>query len=248
MPLFFTSPENIDEKKKTIMISGKEAKHITKSLRYKENEEILISDGIEKKYIAKIEIIDKDIIKCKIIHYYDTPLKTSPLRIILAQALLKNNKMDFVMQKATELGISKIIPFISSRTIPLIQQKSTDKKRERWQKIAFEASKQSERIHVPDIHPIIQFQELIRQTVTYDLPLIFWEDENTKPLKKVLKKNTKSSKIIYLIGPEWGFSKEEIESTKKANIVSTSLGKHVVRSETVAIFAMSIFNYHYLSN
>jgi len=106
MPLFFTSPENIDEK---------------------------------KKYIAKIEIIDKNVIKCKIIHYYDTPLKTSPLRIILAQALLKNNKMDFVMQKATELGISEIIPFISSRTIPLIQQKSADKKRERWQKIAFEA-------------------------------------------------------------------------------------------------------------
>ncbi len=104
------------------------------------------------------------------------------------------------------------------------------------------------KILLPDIHPIIQFQELIRQTVTYDLPLIFWEDENTKPLKKVLKKNTKSSKIIYLIGPEGGFSKEEIVSAKKANIISASLGKRVVRSETAAIFAMSIFNYHYLSN
>ena len=93
------------------------------------------------------------------------------------------------------------------------------------------------KILLPDIHPIIQFQELIRQTVTYDLPLIFWEDENTK-----------SSKIIYLIGPEGGFSKEEIVSAKKANIISASLGKRVVRSETAAIFAMSIFNYHYLSN
>ena len=122
------------------------------------------------------------------------------------------------------------------------------KKRERWQKIAFEASKQSERIHVPEIHPIIQFQELIKQTVIYDLPLIFWEDENVNTLKRVIKENSKYSKIIYLIGPEVGFSIEEVEAAKKANITSASLGKHVVRSETTAIFAISIFNYHYLSD
>ncbi|MEA2020867.1 MAG: RsmE family RNA methyltransferase [Candidatus Caldatribacteriota bacterium] len=78
--------------------------------------------------------------------------------------------------------------------------------------------------------------------------MIFWEDENANTIKRVIKENPKSLKIIYLIGPEGGFSIEEVEVAKKANITSASLGKHVVRSETADIFAISIFNYHYLSD
>jgi len=245
MPLFFISPRNIDEKNKAIVISGKEARHITKSLRHRENEEILLSDGIEKKYVAKIKNIENELIECSIIYTIEDSKNDLPVKIILAQAILKKNKMEWVIQKATELGISEIIPFTSSRTIPLIQEKREDKKMERWQKIAIEASKQSERIRVPRIHTIIHYNELLKETEKHDFSLIFWEDEKHNTIKKVLNKKQKTNKIIYIIGPEGGFSLEEISLAKNRDISLVSLGKYVVRSETAAIFALSIFNYHY---
>jgi len=245
MPLFFVSPENIDEKKKIVTISGSEAKHITKSLRHKEKDEILITDGIKNRYLVKIENIEKENICCKIIHTFNHLSKPLPIKISLAQALLKKNKMDFVIQKATELGIHDIIPFTSSRTIPLIGKKSAEKKQERWQKIALEASKQSERMHVPEVQPIISFKELLKKTSNYDWSMIFWEEENVHNIKEVLQKRLKPSNMIYFIGPEGGFSEKEMQLARKANVFPVSLGEYVVRSETAAIFAMSVFNYYY---
>jgi len=247
MSLFFVLPENVDEVKSIITISGEEARHIAKSLRHKENDEIFIADGIRNKYHVRIKKITNNSIICEIIDKNKGPLKHSSLKITLAQAILKKNKMDFVIQKATELGIHDIIPFTSSRTIPIIGKNNIEKKRERWQKIAYEASKQSERMHIPKIHTIISLNDLLKQSNHYDLSIVFWEKENSLNLKELLQRETNHNKIVYFIGPEGGFSKDEIDKAEKENALPVSMGKTIIKSETASIFAISVFNYHYFT-
>jgi len=243
MPLFFALPENISESEKVILIYGKDAKHIIKSLRYKKNDEILIANGKGNKYITIIESIESNLIKCKIIKSISTPLNTHPTKVVLAQALVKSNKMDFIVQKSTELGINAIIPFISSRTIPIINRNNLEKKQRRWQKIAYEASKQSERSIIPEISSIITFNELLNKSANFDLPLLFWENERSINLKDILTSLPKPDTILGLIGPEGGFSEEEIRIAKEAGLTAVSLGNHYLRSETAALFVLSVITY-----
>jgi len=243
MPLFFAPPENIRESEKVILIHGKEAKHIIKSLRHKKNDQILISDGKGNKYITRIESIENNLIRCKIIKSVSARINPSITKITLAQSLLKNNKMDFITQKSSELGIHAIIPFISSRTIPIINQDNFDKKQKRWQKIVYEASKQSERSIIPEISPIIRFKELLKKSANFDLSLIFWENEMSNNLKNVITYSHKPDTILCVIGPEGGFSDEEIKIAKEANLTSVSLGNHYLRSETAALFVLSVITY-----
>ncbi len=243
MPLFFAASKNIKESEKVILIQGKEAKHIHKSLRYKKNDEILISDGKGNKYITKIEYIENNLIKCKIVKSVSAQINPLITKITLAQSLLKSNKMDFIIQKSSELGIHTFIPFISSRTIPIINQDNLEKKQKRWQKIAYEASKQSERAVIPEIYPIIRFDELLKKSANFDLSLIFWENEISNKLKKVINSSHQPDTILCVIGPEGGFSDEEIKIAKEANLISVGLGNHYLRSETAALFVLSVISY-----
>ena len=151
--------------------------------------------------------------------------------------------MDFIVQKSTELGINAIIPFISSRTIPIINRNNLEKKQRRWQKIAYEASKQSERSIIPEISSIITFNELLNKSANFDLPLLFWENERSINLKDILTSLPKPDTILGLIGPEGGFSEEEIRIAKEAGLTSVSLGNHYLRSETAALFVLSLITY-----
>ncbi|MEN3189423.1 MAG: RsmE family RNA methyltransferase [Atribacterota bacterium] len=243
MPLFFTAPENIRKSEKIILIYGNEARHIIKSLRYKKNDQILISDGKGNKYISIIDNYKHQVLQCKIVRSIPDNLNSGISKIVLAQSILKSNKMDFIIQKSTELGITSIIPFISSRTIPMVSSINFDKKLKRWQKIAYESSKQSERTIIPEILPIISFKELLKNTANFNLTLIFWENERSTNLKDVITSSPKPNKILCLIGPEGGFSDEEIKLAKDAGLKSVSLGDHYLRSETAAIFVLSVITY-----
>ena len=244
MPLFFVSPENIKEDEKTFLIQGEDSKHIVKSLRYKENDKILITDGKGNKYLAKIDCIENNLITGKIVNAISASIDPIATRITMAQALVKSHKMDFIIQKSTELGIYSIIPFISSRTIPIICENNLWKKHQRWEKIAYEACKQSERSVIPKIFPIINFSELLNKSMNFNLSLIFWENETTNNLKYVLSKS-KPKTILCIIGPEGGFSQEEIRKAQEFGLISTSLGNHYLKSETAALFVLSIVNYLY---
>jgi len=243
MPLFFTAPENIRKREKIILIYGNEAKHIIKSLRYKKNDQILISDGRGNKYISLIDSYKQQVLKCKIVKSLSDNHDSGSSKIVLAQSILKSNKMDFVIQKSTELGIASVIPFISSRTIPMVSSINFEKKLKRWQKIAYESSKQSERTVIPEILPIISFEELLKNSVNFNLSLILWENEMSTNLKDIITSSPKPNKILFLIGPEGGFSDEEIKFAKAAGLKSVSLGKHYLRSETAAIFVLSVITY-----
>jgi len=160
----------------------------------------------------------------------------------LAQSLLKGEKMDYLIQKATELGVKRIIPFFSSRTIPLLEESRRLKRYHRWKRIAVEASKQCGRGVVPKIEPLQDYFEMV-QTATQDsLRLILWEKEGAR-LKDILTGSKEKKKIFFVIGPEGGFTQEEIEHARREGFIPVKLGRRILRSETSSLCLLSILQY-----
>lgn len=217
-----------------------QVKKIKDVLRLNVNDKIF---GIKnnKKYLLEITSIEKEKISTKIIR--EIPFDTEPsIKIFLAQSLLKGEKFDFVIQKATEIGVYAIIPFISERTIIKLDENKKEKKLNRYKMIVQSAAEQSHREIIPCVHPIVEFSNVLNCTEEFDLSLIFFEGEKTS-LKKVLKKNIK--KILLIIGPEGGFSVSEIEKARKSGIIPVSLGKRILRSETASLVAMSLILFEF---
>jgi 16S rRNA (uracil1498-N3)-methyltransferase len=162
----------------------------------------------------------------------------------LAQSLLKGEKMDYLIQKATELGVKEIVPFLSSRSIPLLEGSKRSARLRRWGKIAIEASKQCGRGVVPVIQPIQEYSELLVSTAQDSFRLILWEREGTR-LREVLTNFKEKTKVFFMVGPEGGFSQEEVENAKQAGFLPVSLGERILRSETVSLSLLSIFQYEW---
>lgn len=149
--------------------------------------------------------------------------------------------------KSDGTGANSIIPVISERSVPKIEDKA-DKKTEHWQKIAKEAAEQSGRSSIPQIAPLSRFEDIIKTAKNYDLSLIPWEGETNNSLKTVLtdltnQHNNRPNNILILIGPEGGFSKSEVDKASKAGFKSISLGKRILRTETAAIAMLAQIYY-----
>lgn len=221
----------------SVIIYGSDVNHIKNVLRSKPGQGIEVFDSAGNTYHVIINEIDKQKIICTIKSKIKADTESS-LEITLAQCLPKGKKMDFIIQKATELGAKAIIPVLSERTVPKIEEKA-DKKLSHWQKIAQEAAEQSGRVGIPEIMPPTTFQDLLKQSNKYDLSLLPWEGEKEKPLKKVLVNNDKTKKILVLIGPEGGFSRNEVTLAEKAGFAIIHLGKRILRTETAGLVILS---------
>ncbi|UCD83761.1 MAG: 16S rRNA (uracil(1498)-N(3))-methyltransferase [Deltaproteobacteria bacterium] len=235
---FFVSPEQIAGGQ--AVLKGGELKHL-RARRLRVGEEIELFDGQCKKYSARIiqESSNQTVVKITGIHQDTSP----SMNIILGQALPKARKMDFIVQKATELGVSTIIPFCCNRAVPRYDEKKVDARVKRWRKIAREAAKQCGRITVPNIKEIISFRELLRLSPDFGLKFIPWEEERRRDLKGLLRRNRPSKDIFMVVGPEGGFAAEEISQAKDSGFVPVSLGKRVLRTETVALVLLSIIQF-----
>lgn len=170
--------------------------------------------------------------------------------ITLAQACLKSDKMELIFQKATELGVSKILPFFSSRTVP----KDPGAKLERWQKIILAAAKQSGRATLPEIMSPCPMPELLTQFDKTTVRLLLSERRTKRHLKEILRESAAGTslrniipfrieKIVGLIGPEGGFSDEEMDLAEEAGFIPVSLGRRILRAETAAITFLSVLQY-----
>ncbi|OGQ09602.1 MAG: hypothetical protein A2026_07730, partial [Deltaproteobacteria bacterium RBG_19FT_COMBO_46_12] len=168
-----------------LKIEGDEAKHIRKVLRLKTGDGIVVFDGLGKELEGTIieERLSSIVIRIQNIFSSE---RDSPLEVTLAQSLLKGEKMDYLIQKATELGIKKIIPFFSSRSVPFLEKSRRLKRHHRWEKIAVEASKQCGRGVVPNIESFQDYSDMLQMASTEDLRLILWESDGIK-LKEVLE-------------------------------------------------------------
>lgn len=244
MHRFFVDKKNIFEDKGIIIIDDPEdVKHISRVLRLKEDQPIEICDGHNREYIGKISIVDKKEIKVWILENKES-VTEPPIGVDLLQGIPKSTKMELIIQKCTELGINRVIPIITERTVvQLKDKKSEDKKVQRWQKIADEASKQSKRSVIPEVSSPLAFNKGIERFYDYDLVMIPYEDEGKKGIKEVLKENNEANKIAIIIGPEGGFQEEEVEIARGRGAIPVSLGPRILRTETAGITALSIVMY-----
>lgn len=241
MSRFYVPKENV--KKDEIMIDGKEAHHILDVMRMAEGDKIVAFDGTGCEYSGFIKKIDQKskIVTLKIVRT-ERPAPESAPEVVLAQAVPKQNKMDFVIEKATELGAKRIIPVITQRTIA--RPSDGSKKVQRWRKLALASSKQCGRRDVPKIEKVTLFKEVLSLMPMYDLVLMACLKDETIPLKKALD-GFEKGKVLILIGPEGDFTPQEIEAASKDNCRFVSLGKRVLRSETAGLFMLSALEYEF---
>ncbi|MBQ7668906.1 MAG: 16S rRNA (uracil(1498)-N(3))-methyltransferase [Clostridia bacterium] len=202
-----------------------------------------IGDTIEiNEYICKIVSIDKSSITCEIIGNAEK-VGIPKTNITLYQALLKADKMEYVIQKSVELGVSKIVPFISKNVVVKVDEKDANKKVDRWNKIAIEAVKQCGRSDMVGVENVEKFSEMLNSLLSFDRVILAYENEK-EPLKRVLREINSNEKIAIVIGSEGGFDIKEVEDIlKNKNAVSVSLGERILRAETASLYLLSILMY-----
>lgn len=243
MPKFFVTRDKISNNE--IIIDSEDAKHIKKVLRIGVGDTITVCDGVGIDYTAKISGIDDNCVICEVLD--SQKCDTEPgIKVTLFQGLPKASKMDYIIQKNTELGICNITPVSMSRcVVKLENKKAEEKKTERWQKIAVEAAKQSGRGIIPMVNSPLTFDEVIESLEEYDLVFAPYECEEETRLRDVVEAHPHAKNIAFIIGPEGGFDPVEIEKLKKAGIKTVTLGKRILRTETAAEAVISMLMYGY---
>ena len=228
------------------VLSAAEAHHAVHVLRLKEGDTVSVFDGHGHEAQCAVSGIASDSVHLKLLTQCTAP--SLSCRITLAQAVPKKN-MDLILQKATELGVTSILPLISERTIVQLDDHDT-RKLERWRSICLEACKQSGNNWMPEVQPPRKarefLDELAGQPRSFDLKLIACLQPGSRSLKTILADNTKvnaASSVLVLIGPEGDFTPAEISLAKSAGCLPLSLGPLVLRAETAALYALSILRH-----
>ncbi len=218
-----------------ITISGDEFYHLFKVLRHKEGYKIIVSLEDGKDYYCTITRMYKDYCEAKVDEVKDNPC-ISDITLTLFQALPKGNKIDFVIQKCVELGVTEIKPFISQYV------NETKFNLDRNQRIAIEASKQSCRSIKCEVSDVISFEEMLNQLANYDLVIFAYEKATTGKIGSIPQLKT-SKRIAYIIGSEGGFLEDEVTQILNRGAYMITLGSHILRTETASIVVAAIINY-----
>ena len=244
MPRFFVKTNQIQEN--YIEIIGKDVNHIKNVLRKKIGDKIEICDEeTENTYISQIEKIEENKILTQIIQELEK--NESKIKIDIYQGLPKSEKMELIIQKSVELGANSITPVSMKRCVVKLNGKDEIKKIERWQKISESASKQCGRTYIPQIEEIIKINKIAEKNNEYDSIIVCYENEKQNTLKqeieRIKEQNKKDIKLAVVIGPEGGIDESEVEELKKKNAKIVTLGKRILRTETVALNTLSILMY-----
>ncbi len=229
MPRFFK--ETFDT---SPFIEGEDANHIIKSLRMKIGEQLTVCDTLGNDYLCEIKEISDSRVDFNIIKIEKT-ISEPTVKVTLFQCMPKSDKMDSIVKQSVELGVTKIVPVVSSRCVSLPDEKSSDKKVMRWQKIANEAAGQSGRGILPEVSKVIKFNQMLDKLSEFDNVLFFYELGGI-PISST---ETKNGNCAIIIGPEGGFSLDEKLAAEKCGAVISTLGKRILRTETAPLAALS---------
>ena len=228
-----------------VVITGKDVNHIGSVLRMKIGEEISVSNGCDgKEYRCGITEISEDQVMCEVLFVKEDGLEL-PSKIYLFQGLPKNDKMEFIIQKAVELGVYEVIPVASKRAVVKLDEKKSKSKLVRWQGIAEAAAKQSKRGIIPQIKDVMSFKQAVAYSTNAEIKLIPYElAEGMDKTKEIIEGLKPGEDVAVFIGPEGGFDKEEIDLAIKEGVVPITLGKRILRTETAGMTVLSIIMYH----
>ena len=219
-----------------VVLQGSDVSHIRTVLRLTVGDEIEVLDGEGTLYLVKLSEFKNKLIKCEILSSEKNDTE-SPLKIHLGQSLVKGNGFDIILRKAVELGAHSISPLLTERTVTKVD---SDKKIIRWKKIAEESSKQCGRSSIPKIsNSIVKLETFCPHASDSDLKLIFCEMENKKRLRDI-NPETAPRSVSVLIGPEGGFTQEEVETARSYGFHSLRLGSRIFRAETAPLVVLSI--------
>ena len=241
MDRFFTPKNNINLEQNTCIIEGEDVKHISRVLRSRENDKLEVCDMDNNEYICEIREINKDNILLDIIEKVNIK-RESNLKVKLYQGMPKGTKMELILQKLTEIGVDEIVLVQAKRSVTKIDNKKEDKKIERWERIIYEAAKQSKRGKIPKLTGVLTFKEALADMQNNDLNLCPYENERTISIKEAIK-DSSANTIGIFVGPEGGFEEEEVEKIQEIDGKVVSLGPRILRTETASVVASSIVLY-----
>jgi len=250
MSRFFVEKENITGKE-ILITDAADVKHISRVLRHRIGDIMEISDGERFEYDVRIASFEDDLVRTEILSKRGFTREPF-VRVTLYQGIPKQGKMEVIVQKTVEVGIAKIVPVFSDRTV-VIDKGGFLKKVERWQRVADEAVKQCRRGVIPKVEEPVKFNELVGLIGDNDINLFCYEDEKGTTIKDVLRKvrpdvlkaqkEDRPYKVGLIVGPEGGFSQEESEYITGEGAVSVSLGKTILRAETAPISGLAMIMY-----
>ncbi len=238
MTRFFISPQEMQDN--FITLTGENANH-AKALRLECGEEVLVCDGEGNECICTVSDVNRDQVSI-VVKNRKVSSSEAKVRASVYMAFSKGDKLEHVIQKATELGACEIVAFPSNRCVSRPDQKSLGKKLERWQKIAASASEQSGRGMIPNVLVVNSYKEALERAMTADKAILFYENEHATTLRMALKENSYQS-ISLLTGPEGGLDEREVEMAKDMGLHICTLGRRILRCETAPLCALSAVMY-----
>lgn len=239
MQHFFVPPSQVEETE--IVIRGSDVNHMKNVLRMKPGEEVSVSDGNNCRYLCRItEYMETGEVILTVIQREENDTEL-PSKIYLFQGLPKQEKMEFIVQKAVELGVYQIIPVALKRCVVKLDEKKARKKVSRWQEISKSAAKQSGRGIVPEVKNVLSWKEALELAAKLDVRLIPYElAEGMDKTKKLLAAIQPGQSIGIFIGPEGGFEKAEVSEALEKGAEAVTLGRRILRTETAGITTLSV--------
>ena len=238
MARFFVTPDEMQPN--FIILTGENAAH-AKVLRLKQGEEVLVCDGEGNECVCAVSDVSTGQISL-VVKGRQVSSTEAAVRVSVYMAFPKADKLEHVIQKATELGAYEIVAFPSARCVSKPDEKSLKKKLERWQKIAASAAEQSGRGRVPNVLTVGSYQEALQRASQADLPILFYENERATTLRMALSSATYQS-VSLLTGPEGGLEPQEVEMAKNIGLQICTLGRRILRCETAPLCGLSAVMY-----
>lgn len=244
---FFAPPSAFNSELDSVALASDEARHLREVLRLKHGDEVYVFDGAGREFHCRIEESRRDSAQLNVLSEVEPDCPESPLDLTLGLALLKGEKFDLVVQKATELGVARVIPVITRHSdIRLRDDSDAVKRVARWQRIALEATKQSRRAVVPEVHNPMAFGSLIKTPAEPEMPrLIFSEREGKSLIEAVTDVPVGVVRMTALVGSEGGWADAELAAARDAGWILVTLGGRILRAETAAITVVALIQHLY---
>ena len=237
MARFFVPKNNIRDGRATL--GGAELEHMRKVLRFGVGDPVVLFDDEGGEHEGTIASYSTGAAEIAIARS-SRPDRESPLAVTLAQALGKGDKLDFIVEKATELGVAAVVPFVCRRTVPKLERDAAVRRGERWRRIALGAAKQSGRTRVPEVHELVDFTTVVQRSSPLDLKILFWEGEQERGLRGLQAEVRRATSLLLVVGPEGGFTAEEAALATENGFHSVGLGRRILRTETAAVAAVAL--------
>lgn len=236
MHRFFITKEEFDSQRP--VVRGQDVKHMVRVLRLRPGDQVELLDGAGRAARARLENLGKDDVICRKLEEF-IPGGAPPVEIILAQGIAKGEKMDLVIQKSTELGVSGIIPVICHRSVVRLDDSKGYDRQSRWQRVALEAARQCRRPDVPVVSMPRKLPDVLAGIHGGSLALMPWEGENSLTFSEALAGET-PGRVYIIVGPEGGFESFEVEEARRAGVRTVSLGPRILRTETAGMVCVAL--------